>query len=155
MGGNVKEASKERGRSRSHSWTLGLRYWWDVQVSRWWGQALFWTSRMSPKTWGKIKKPYNSTSEWELYPWGGTGPGGKGGARRTCVWNVHGKNGRSAQHLVTLSVGLILLSLQRRKQAQRGAKISSRTQLGSGNERAVWPQHLQGIFPLSNVEHSW
>lgn len=34
-------------------------------------------------------------------------------------------------------VGLILLSLQRREQAQRGAKISSRTQLGNGNVRTV------------------
>lgn len=74
---------------------------------------------------------------------GGWGGGRAGWRRGVHVFAASVVHRHSAQHLVTGAshqpspVGLILPGLQRRQQAQEGAKISSNTQLGSGNVRAV------------------
>lgn len=134
MGRNVKEAREERKIKTSLLDTLGLRYWWNVQVdvSRW--QARHSLDIMDePWNLGKGTETMQlSLGMGALRPrWGRTTCAA---AWSACVWSVCGitgillSTGASPQ---PYPAGLILPSLQRRKLIHRSAKSKARTQLGS------------------------
>lgn len=74
--GEMWKRQEKKGRSRLRSW---IHWVWDTdEMSKWMCQdgrpGTLWTSWMSPETWGKVRKPCNSASEWELCARGEAGP---------------------------------------------------------------------------------